>query len=116
MHHCTIFGVALGLLLGAARPAAAQTPDGQALYRQHCRSCHGLKGVPPRALLSVYSGLVSFTDSLFAATASEQEIVSVLENGSGKDMKSFRDKLTKEEMVAVAAYVRTLADPAAASP
>jgi mono/diheme cytochrome c family protein len=67
-------------------------------------------------MLSLYPGLVSFSDSAFVAKHSEQKIISVLENGAGKDMKSFRDKLSKEEMAAVAGYVITLAGPPAAAP
>lgn len=102
------------LALGAVASAAAQAPEGQALYRQHCRSCHGVRGVPPKTMVSVYPELKSFADSAFLATHSEEKIVGVLENGSGKDMKPFKDKLTKAEMIAVAKYVRTLATPASA--
>jgi mono/diheme cytochrome c family protein len=112
-----VIAVALTGIAGAGAaqtPAPAAPPDGAALYRQQCRSCHGLKGVPPRAMLSIYAGLKSFADSAWAAANSEQAIVAVLENGQGKDMKSFKDKLAKDEMVAVAKYVRTLATAPAA--
>lgn len=114
MRNMLTLGLALAVTgiagAGAAQaPAPAAAPDGAALYRQQCRSCHGIKGVPPRAMLSIYSGLKSFADSAWVTANSEQAIVTVLENGSGKDMKSFKEKLTKDEMVAVAKYVRTLA-------
>ena len=119
MRNLMTLGIALALtgLAGTAAaqaPAAAAAPDGAALYRQQCRSCHGVKGVPPRTMASIYAGLKSFADSGWAAGHSEQAIVAVLENGSGKDMKSFKDRMTKDEMVAVAKYVRTLATAPAA--
>jgi mono/diheme cytochrome c family protein len=46
-------------------------------------------------------------DSKFFATHSQDSIVTVLKNGKGQDMKSFKDKLTTEQMRAVAAYMRT---------
>lgn len=111
MRNALTLGIALALT-GIAGTGAAQTatrPDGAALYKQQCRSCHGLAGVPPKAMASIFKGLKSFADSAWLAGHSEEAIVAVLENGSGKDMKSFKEKLTKDEMVAVAKYVRTLA-------
>ena len=35
-------------------------------------------------------------------------VVTILMQGKGDDMKSFKDKMTRSEMVAVAAYIRTL--------
>jgi mono/diheme cytochrome c family protein len=46
-------------------------------------------------------------DAAFFAAHSQDSIVTVLRNGKGQDMKSFRDKLTPEQMRAVAAYMRT---------
>jgi mono/diheme cytochrome c family protein len=34
-------------------------------------------------------------------------VMKVLTNGVDQDMKSFKDKLTREQMQAVAAYIRT---------
>ena len=30
--------------------ARAQGPDGKALYEENCRKCHGVRGVPPKAI------------------------------------------------------------------
>jgi hypothetical protein len=34
----------LCLLLAATAPAAPPAPDGEALYREHCGTCHGMNG------------------------------------------------------------------------
>ena len=88
-------------LLAQAAPAE---PDGGALYRQHCRSCHGLKGTPPARMVTVYPTLKAFGD------LAADSIVAVLRHGKGKDMKAFADRLSPAEMQAVAAYIRTFGD------
>ena len=89
--------------LGAAR-AAAQTPDGQAIYREQCRSCHGAAGKPTQRAMTQYKKMPTF-DSTFFAARSQDSVVAVLRHGAGKDMKSFKDKLTADEITAVAKYV-----------
>lgn len=93
-----------------AQRAAAQAPppDGQALYRRECRSCHGANGVPPQRAREQYEGIPSLADSAFMARRSDDSVVAVLRRGVGRDMKSFADKLSAAEMRAVAQYVRGL--------
>jgi mono/diheme cytochrome c family protein len=103
---------ALVLALGAGNAAAqAQAPDGQALYRANCRSCHGATGVPTSRMAALYQNLLAI-DSAYLAGRSEDSIVAVLQSGIGRDMKSYKEKLTPDEMHAVAAYLRVLAKPA----
>ena len=116
-----IWTVATALLLGfpiaavAQQPAAgAAEPDGAALYKQHCRSCHGAKGVPPARMLTLYPTLKTLADSAEQAHLTEAAIVKVLQEGKGKDMKSFADKLSSAEMAAVAKYLKTFASSAPA--
>lgn len=99
-------GFATSLTLGA-HAAAAQTPDGATIYRQHCRTCHGSTGTPAARMVSLYPKLKTLSDSAFMATLSVDSIVNVLKKGRG-DMKPFADKLSAAEMTAVAEYVRTL--------
>jgi mono/diheme cytochrome c family protein len=97
------------LAVAGASRAAAQAPDGQALYRRECRSCHGANGVPPQRAREQYERIPTLSDSAFMARRTDDSIVAVLRRGLGRDMKSFSDKLTAEEMRAVVLYVRTLA-------
>ena len=92
--------------LGAAR--VPQQPDGQALFNDNCRKCHGLSGKPTHMALTEYPHIPTM-DSAFALARSVDSIVTILTNGKGKDMKSFKGKLAPAEMRAVAEYVRSLA-------
>ena len=100
----------LGLLClsGAATVAAAQAPNGQDLYQLSCKKCHGVLGVPPKAIQKKMEKVVTF-DSTFATKFSEDSIVKILvKGGKSEDMKSFKDKLNPQEMAAVAKYVREI--------
>jgi len=106
----TIISIVFGALVGAGgRDAIAQAPDGKVIYRQECRTCHGTTGVPTGRALSQYESIPSLADSAFQAGISDDSLLVVLRNGKGEDMKSFKDKLTLEDMRAVIAYMRTLA-------
>ncbi len=107
-------GCTVVLALGA-RNAAAPTPDGQALYKEHCRTCHGTDGHPTKRALGQYKKIRTL-DAEFLGKVSDDSIVAVLKHGVGKDMKSFKEKMTPEEMVAVAKYVRTFGSAAPKTP
>ena len=111
MRTALVLGVAAGLAL-CASSGAAQAPDGQALYRQYCRTCHGLTGTPPQQMLRIYSTLAPL-DSAFLASRSQDSVVAVLRDGMGQ-MKGYKEKLTPEQLGAVARYVRSFAAPAKA--
>ena len=93
----------------AAQQPAAPAPDGAALYRRLCSSCHGEAGTPPEAMKRMFPTLVVLSDSTFQATISADSIHTVLMGaGSGKHKKPFSDRMSHEEMMAVASYVKTL--------
>lgn len=102
-----VIGAALALTTGA-RTASAQAPDGQALFQQNCRKCHGATGTPTARMAEMYPELKPFSQM---TGVSADSIVMLMVNGAGKEMKSFKDKLTADEMKAVAQYVLTLAKP-----
>lgn len=83
----------------------AQTPDGKAVYLEQCRQCHGAAGKPTHMALTQYKTIPTF-DASFFAKRSQDSIVAVLHHGAGKDMKSFKDKLSADEITAVASYVK----------
>ncbi len=115
--HRTLLAVAVILALGLGPSnALGQEPDGAALYRQNCRSCHGLKGVPPQRMLSIYPALKAIGDSAFLRTRSVDSIVAVLRHGAGRDMKSFADRLSPAEMTAIAKFVKALASDSTRAP
>jgi mono/diheme cytochrome c family protein len=108
-------GAILALSVGASRAAAqatpaapaaaaAQEPDGQALFMQSCRTCHGAKGVPPARMATLYPALKPLAGTSLPADS----IVAILQHGKGKDMKSFADRLSAAQMAAVAKFVKSL--------
>ncbi|MBI2407838.1 MAG: cytochrome c [Gemmatimonadetes bacterium] len=85
-----------------------QAPDGKTLFETHCRKCHGPAGRPIAAMKKLLPELPTW-DAAFFAKRTDADIVVVLTNGKGKNMKPFADRLTADEMLAVARYIRTLA-------
>jgi mono/diheme cytochrome c family protein len=101
-----VVGIGLALAL-SSRVAAAQDTDSASLYRENCRTCHGAAGKPTQRALSQYPKIPTM-DSAFVSARSVDSIVTILTHGKGKDMKSFKDKLTPAQMRAVAEYVRAM--------
>ena len=104
-------GIVAGLTLatGAAaqQPAAAPAPDGAALYTRLCSNCHGKTGTPPEAMKRLFPAIVILSDSTLQASLTADSIVAVLLGvGTGKHKKPFSDRMSHEEMVAVASYVK----------
>jgi len=105
--------IASALLLAASAAltkAAAQAPDGKALFEDNCRKCHGVRGTPPKTMKEKFPKIVTF-DAKFLTEHSVDSIVKVLTKGKNEDMKSFKEKLTAPEMKAVAEYVHEIAKP-----
>ena len=110
MRQLLFFGSAFGMTLFATPALQAQQPDGQAVYRQECKSCHGVTGVPPARAKDQYAKIKALGDDGFVAKLTTDSIVVILKKGLGKDMKSFSGKLSDAEMTAVAAYIKELAE------
>lgn len=109
----SMMAVMMALVIGgAARFASAaapqQDPPGKAPYEDNCRKCHGVRGVAPKTMKAKYPKIATF-DSAFFAARSDDSVVTVLTKGKNEDMKSFKDKLSHDQMVAVSAYIRTFA-------
>lgn len=100
--------VALGLLLAASGSlASAQAVDGKAVYEANCKKCHGATGAPAAAMKKMSPKIATF-DAAFFANRSDANLVTQITEGKDK-MKPFKDKLTPDEIAAVAKYIRTLA-------
>ena len=83
-----------------------QEPAGKAPYEENCRKCHGVRGVPPKTMKAKFPKIATF-DSAFFEKRSDDSVVTVLTKGKNDDMKSFKNKLSHDQMVAVAAYIRS---------
>ncbi len=103
---------AAALLAGVANRAQAQGADGQAVYREECKSCHGINGVPPARAKEQYKKIKALGEGGFVVKLSADSIVTLLKKGIDKDMKSFSEKLDEGEMKAVAKYIKELAEKA----
>jgi mono/diheme cytochrome c family protein len=103
--------IAVSLIgLALAQRTMAQQPDGQAVYREECKSCHGINGVPPANERAKYKKLRSLGDSGFVSSLTVDSIVKILKKGMDKNMKSFAEKLDDGELRAVALYIKELAE------
>lgn len=107
MKHALSMTAVLLAASAALSTAAAQASDGKAIYNENCRKCHGVIGTPPKTMKTKYPKIATF-DEEFVAKRSDDSVVKVLIRGKGDDMKSFKDKMTPDEMKAVAKYVREL--------
>ena len=98
---------ALALVTITATPALLATSDDGAeqrlVYHKKCQSCHGKDGVPNES----GSGSASFNDPNWQNQTDLETIMEVIKNGKGK-MKGYEGKLSEEEMLAVAKYIKTL--------
>lgn len=103
------FGLAV-VAASASRPLAAQADEGQTVYRKQCKACHGLNGTPPARALAKYKKIKIVGEEGFVSSLSEDSIVTILQKGTSKDMKSFSSKLSEGEMKAVASYIKQLGE------
>jgi mono/diheme cytochrome c family protein len=102
--------LASGLLLLSAYRGAGQNPQvraGQAVFSQHCQSCHG---VTAQGL----NGLgVALEPSAFVESATHADLVAVVRGGrTGTLMAGFNGVLTDQQLNDVAVFLRELQSPA----
>jgi mono/diheme cytochrome c family protein len=107
-------GLTFVLIMVGHRLAAqnAEPVSGESVYKEECKSCHGLNGTPPARERAKYKKLKAFGDSGFVVNLSVDSIVTILHKGIDKNMKSFKDKLSDPEVRAVATYTKELAEKA----
>lgn len=96
---CTM---ALGVLLAAAIPAAAD--DAAALYKSKCQMCHGADGKGSAAGQKM--GVRDF-NSPEVAKQSDADMVKITKEGKGK-MPKFEGKLTDDQIKELVKYIRSM--------
>ena len=99
------FGASIALLSLAALIAvpALAAEDGAALYKSKCAMCHGADGVTKK----MAEPSRNLNDAKFQAETSKEAVAKIVTEGKGK-MKGLKDKLTPEQVDAVAFHVKTL--------
>jgi mono/diheme cytochrome c family protein len=90
----------------AGATPSQQDPPGKVLYEANCRKCHGVRGVPPKTMKAKYEKIATF-DADFFKKHTDDSVVTILTKGKGEDMKSFKAKLTHEQMEQVADYIKS---------
>jgi mono/diheme cytochrome c family protein len=96
---CTM---ALGMLLAAAIPAAAD--DAAALYKSKCQVCHGADGKGTAAGQKM--GVRDF-HAPEVAKQSDADLIKITNEGKGK-MPKFAGKLTDDQVKELVKYIRSL--------
>jgi mono/diheme cytochrome c family protein len=95
----TSIGAACGSGDDVATPSDPTLARGQQVYRQNCASCHGSRGGGGAGVR--LAGVVAERYPNI-----DDQITVIAEGQAG--MPSFEDRLSPEDIAAVAAYVRTL--------
>jgi mono/diheme cytochrome c family protein len=107
-------GCALALcFLGACKPeVAGGRADGKAIFTEICARCHGVNGTPEETLARQL-GVRNLRDAAFQAGISDADLRTRIARGSvNRRMPAFEGVLDPAQIEAVAAYVRTLVEPA----
>jgi len=107
LHHLwSTIGLVSVVGLGAVAPV--QEPDAKRLYGQYCINCHGPAGAGDGPLAkSIKPQPVSFADSAFHATRSDQQLAAVITAGK-PPMPAFGKLLSPVQVKALVAYIRLL--------
>jgi mono/diheme cytochrome c family protein/uncharacterized membrane protein len=94
--------------------AAAKTPAVRELFQQHCGKCHGADGTgsPVR---KDHPKIPDFAAASGLAQRSDAQMLACILDGKGKDMPTWRGKISEQQASDLATYVRAFAvtkDPA----
>lgn len=98
----SLFAIAATVGVVATVGLQAQGTDGKALYEKKCAMCHGKDGVAKK----LGKGSADLNDPEWQETPLEDVIKDIVD-GVGK-MKGYKDKLSEEEIKAIAEYCKTL--------
>lgn len=93
----------LSLTLAALlMPLAASAADGKEIYTKKCAGCHGPDGAG-KTTMGEKMGVVSLVGTKLSAA----ELATVIGDGR-KKMPAYKEKISAEELKAVAEYVKSL--------
>lgn len=100
-----LFVIALAVMIGAPRPAAAEQPA--KIFAKSCSPCHGKEG-KPNAIFAK-QGVRNFKDADWQKATKDAEIEkSIREGRKGTMMAGFAKQFSDEEIKGLVAYVRSL--------
>jgi cbb3-type cytochrome c oxidase subunit III len=92
-------------------PSSAKSVEtGRKLFKQYCRPCHGedAKGNGPMAPKDIHPP--NLTDAVWGYGSTDGEIFTNIRNGIGPkfNMKSWKSKMTEDQIWSVVNYLRSL--------
>ena len=109
----------IGIIINASSVALSPTPlqrstrqkktskqNARTLFAQNCARCHAANGSGATVLGRVMS-VPNMTDAEWQRSTSNSEMIAVITQGKER-MPAFGKKLSKEQITALAGYVRTL--------
>ncbi|MFZ5469008.1 MAG: c-type cytochrome [Myxococcota bacterium] len=99
--------LALAVLLAVAVPFTALAGDETAaLYKKHCKSCHGMDGKADTKT-GKKEKMTDISTAEWQSKNSDEKIFKVISNGE-KDtkMKPFKEKLSEDEIKGLVKFVR----------
>jgi mono/diheme cytochrome c family protein len=91
-------------LIAIAQVASAA--DAAENWSKNCASCHGKDGAGA-TIMGKKLGIGNYQDASVQAKFTDAQAIEIIKNGKEK-MKSFKDKLTDDEIKGLVAYIRTL--------
>jgi mono/diheme cytochrome c family protein len=89
-----------------ARAGQSQAERGRAVYEARCTRCHGADGAGRTRMAEIVEP-PDMTDPAWQRRRSAARMIASVSNGRGQ-MPAFKKKLTRQEIAAAVAYVRTL--------
>ena len=98
------------MLQGPYAPGRATTAfsGSRQLFRQNCAACHGEDGTGNN-VRKILPLIPDFTSLAWQMSQTELAIVNQIDYGSAPLMPAFRYKLTREQLLSLAVYVRSFA-------
>jgi mono/diheme cytochrome c family protein len=82
-------------------------PNANALFRRHCQKCHGSDGTGAEVRSINLPEIPDFTSEKWQKGRNNAQLVASILDGKGSSMPPFADKLSNEEVKALAAFVRS---------
>lgn len=83
----------------------SQIERGREVYTAHCARCHGADGAGRTRMAEIVEP-PDMTDAAWQRRRSSSKMITSVSNGLGQ-MPAFKKKLTRQEITAAVAYVRT---------
>ncbi|HYH86707.1 MAG TPA: cytochrome c [Pyrinomonadaceae bacterium] len=103
--------IAAGAATGASTPAEtkksrSQISKGRRVYAANCARCHGGDGMG-KTTMGEMTEAPNLSDAEWQSRRSTSRMVASVANGRGQ-MPAFKKKLSKQDIAATIAYIRTL--------